>query len=64
MRLPNLGSIDATLMITGERIEGKITTDSPTTRKELQKELKHFEHSLAASGLTLKEMVLADEEAG
>lgn len=64
MQLPNLGTIDATLMITGEAIEGKITTDSPTTRKEMQNELKHFEHALAAAGLTLKDMVLADEEAG
>lgn len=64
MRLPNLGSIDATLKISGGTIEGKITTDSATTRKELQKELKHLELSLAAAGLTLKDMVLADEEAG
>ncbi|HOP40257.1 MAG TPA: flagellar hook-length control protein FliK [Geobacteraceae bacterium] len=64
LQLPNLGSINATLMIAEDGIHGKITTGLSATRHEMQKELAYLERTMADSGLILKDMVIEHEEAG
>jgi hypothetical protein len=58
LSLPNLGSLSATLIFTGEGIHGRIITESAATRDEMKRELTSLERSMCDSGLTLTDMVI------
>ncbi len=58
LSLPNLGSLSATLIFTGEGIQGRVITESAATRDEMRRELTSLERSMSDSGLTLTDMVI------
>jgi hypothetical protein len=62
--LPKLGSISATLAYSEKGISGRITTDSSETKDQMQRELGSLEQSMAGSGLTLSDMVIAYDKEG
>jgi hypothetical protein len=62
--LPKLGSISATLAYSEKGISGRITTDSSATKDQMQRELGSLEQSMAGSGLTLSDMVIAYDKEG
>jgi hypothetical protein len=62
--LPKLGSINATLVFNGQGITGRITTDTAATKDQMKRELGSLEQSMAGSGLTLSDMVIAYDKQG
>jgi len=64
LNLPKLGSINATLAFSEKGITGRITTDSSATKDQMQRELGSLEQSMANSGLTLRDMVIAHDKEG
>jgi len=64
LQLPNLGTVSATLAVSGEGIRGELLSDSPATREFMGQGLTRLQDAMAESGLRLHEMVIECESKG
>ncbi len=60
--LPHLGRISADLHMQGKQLQVRIQTDSPSSTASMREQTQKLHDGLAATGLTLSDLVIAHED--